>query len=91
VNRSFTALAAATAVDRASQAALARSVLAQLALAQGDRTSALALLEPVGVALGHRLGLSERARRAAAKVYAALDLPVPCEAAGTAFPFPEQS
>jgi hypothetical protein len=63
-------------VDRPSQAALARVVLARLAMADGDRAGAAAVLAPLAAALGKRLSLSERARRAAAAVLAALDLPV---------------
>jgi DNA-binding SARP family transcriptional activator len=73
--RARAALAAATAVDRPCQAALARAVLARLALAEGDAVGAAALLDPLAPALARRLGLSERARRAVFAVYATLGRP----------------
>jgi len=72
--RAEAALRAAAAVDRPSQAALARVMLARLALADGDRQTAAALLEPTAVWLGRRLGLSEHARRAVQTVQASIHL-----------------
>src|SRR5258705_47019 len=74
------------AVARPGKRQLAGWVLARLPLASGDGRAARALLERVGIALGRRLGLSERARRTAATVYVALGLPVP-----GLLPHPDQS
>ncbi|HET6146205.1 MAG TPA: AAA family ATPase [Polyangia bacterium] len=85
--RAAEALAAALAVERWSQAALARAVLARLAAAAGDRGRAASVLAPLAPHLSQRLGVSDRARRAAAIAYTAIDLPMPGGAApGTVEP-----
>jgi DNA-binding SARP family transcriptional activator len=75
-SRAQAALAAASAVDRPSQAGQARAVLARLA---EDPATAAALLAPMAPALQRRLGLSERARRALTAAYHELGLPTPLE------------
>lgn len=72
--RAEEALAAATAVERWSQVALARSVLARAAASTGQRDEAAAVLAPVAPHLARHLGVSERARRATAIAYAAIEL-----------------
>lgn len=72
--RAQEALVAAVAVERWSQVALARSVLARAAASAGDREEAAAVLAPVAPHLAQHLGVSDRARRAAAIAYAAIEL-----------------
>jgi hypothetical protein len=62
--RARQALAAAEAVGRTSQIALARAVLGRAARSRGDDTAATAALAPTEALLADPLGISDRARRA---------------------------
>jgi hypothetical protein len=71
--RASEALSAAELVNRKSQMALSRAVLARVALARGDRAQARAELDSMRPDLERPMALSQRARSALENVAAALE------------------
>jgi DNA-binding SARP family transcriptional activator/tetratricopeptide (TPR) repeat protein len=75
--RAAEAYRAADAVGRRSESALARAILARLALARGDTAEARGMLEGPLQDLAAPHSVSLRARRAVAEVAEALRIPIP--------------